>query len=118
VAEEVSDDVERDATLQKVHSLCVSEGMWTYCSIQTETLASCPEKIFLKDVADSRTRQPFMVRVLEKGLLELFWTIKMVFLQMIAQNLDRTSHQRYSAHLSSLPQKAQLRGGIQAHVSD
>ena len=41
VAEEVADHVERNTTLQKMHSFCVPERMWTYFSVQTRTLASC-----------------------------------------------------------------------------
>jgi hypothetical protein len=59
-----------------------------------------------------------VARVLEKRLVELFGTIKVVFLHVIAQKLNRVSHQRHSAHFAPLAQKANLRGWIQTHVSD
>jgi hypothetical protein len=58
------------------------------------------------------------VCVLEERLVELFGTNEAIFLYVIAQELDRFSHQRYGAHLASLSQKAQLRGWIQTYVSD
>src|SRR5205823_6259796 len=46
--------------------------------------ASCQDDIFVKDVADSRTGQSLVARVLEKRLLELFGMIELVFLQVSA----------------------------------
>jgi len=40
--------------------------------------------MFVKDVADSRTRQSLMARVVEKRFVELFGAIKLVFLQVTA----------------------------------
>src|SRR5437016_6277159 len=57
MAEEVADHVERDSALQQVHTLRVSQLMRTYGTVQTRTLASCQDDIFVKDVADSRTGQ-------------------------------------------------------------
>jgi len=37
-----------------------------------------------------------------------------VFLQVVAQKLDRIIHQRYRAHLATLSQKTQLRRWIQS----
>src|SRR6516225_6004959 len=96
----------------------VPQRVRTHFSVQTRTLVSRVDVIFVKDVADSRTRQSLLARVLEERLVELFGTIEVVFLYVIAQELDRVSHQRYSAHLASLSQKAQLRGWIQTYVSD
>ena len=90
----------------------------THFSVQTRTLVSRVDVIFVKDVADSRTRQSLLARVLEERLVELFGTIEVVFLYVIAQKLDRVSHQRYGAHLASLSQKAQLRGWIGPHVAN
>jgi len=118
VAEEVADHVERDSTLQQVHSFCVPQRVRTHLSVQTRTLVSRFDVIFVKDVPDSRTRQSLLARVLEKRLVELFGTIEVVFLYVIAQKLDRVSHQRYGAHLASLSQKAQLRGWIETHVAN
>src|SRR5437016_11993620 len=53
MAEEVADHVERDSALQQVHTLRVSQLMRTYGTVQTRTLASCQDDIFVKDVADS-----------------------------------------------------------------
>src|SRR2546429_4145464 len=66
MAEEVADHVERDSALQQVHTLRVSQLMRTYGTVQTRTLASCQDDIFVKDVADSRTGQSLVARVLEK----------------------------------------------------
>src|SRR6516162_2776706 len=118
VPEEVADHVERDSALQQVHTLRVSQRVWTHSSIQTRAPALCKDDVFVKDVPDSRTRQSFVARVLEKRLVELFGTIRVVFLHVIAQKLNCVSHQRHSAHLAPLAQKAQLRGWIQTHVSD
>src|SRR6266576_483434 len=89
-----------------------------YFSVQTRTLASCQDDIFVKDVADSRTRQSFMARIVKKGLVELFGVIQLVFLQVSAENLNRVSHQRHGTHFAPLSHKANLRGWIQTHVSD
>jgi hypothetical protein len=70
----LADHIERDSALQQVHSLCVTQRVRTHCSVQTRTLVSCFVEIFFKDVADSRTRQPLIARVLEKRLVELFGT--------------------------------------------
>jgi hypothetical protein len=59
-----------------------------------------------------------LARVLEKRLVELLGAIEVVFLYVMAQKLDRVSHQRYSAHLVSFSQKAQLRGWIETHVAN
>jgi hypothetical protein len=106
VAEEVADHVERDSALQQVHSFCVSKRVRTHCSVQTRAFVSCSDEIFLKDVADSRTRQSLIARVLEKRLVELFGTTEVVFLDVIAYKLDGVFHQRYSAHFASLSQQA------------
>jgi hypothetical protein len=45
-----------------------------------------------------------IARVLEKRLVELFGTIKVVFPYVIAQKLNRVSHQRYGAHLAPFSQ--------------
>ena len=47
----------------------MSKSVRTYCSVQTRTRVSCQDDIFVKDVADSRTRQSLMVRVVEKRQL-------------------------------------------------
>lgn len=104
VAEEVADHVERDSALQQVHSFCVSKRVRTHRSAQTRTLVSCSDEIFVKDVADSRTRQSLIARVLEKRLVELFGTIEVVFPYVIAQKLNRVFHQRYGAHLAPFSQ--------------
>src|SRR5437879_12627996 len=89
-----------------------------YFSVQTRTLASCQDDIFVKDVADSRTRQSFMARIVKNGLVELFGAIQLVFLQVSAENLNRVSTQRYGTHIAPLSQNAQLRAWTQAHGSD
>ena len=118
VAEEVADHVERDSALQQVHTLRVPQRVWTHSSVQTRAPALCQDDVFVKDVTDSRTRQSFVARVLEKRLVELFGAIKVVFLHVIAQKLNCVSHQRHSAHFAPLAQKAKLRGWIQTHGSD
>ena len=82
----------------------MAERVRTYRSVQSRTLASRLDEIFLKDVADSRTRQSLIARVLEKRLVELFGTIEVVFPYVIAQKLNRISHQRYGAHLAPFSQ--------------
>ena|SRR6266581_151086 len=84
MAQEVPDHVERDSTLQQVHSFRVSKRVWTHRSVQTRTLASRFHQIFLKDVADSRTRESLVAPVPEKGFVELFRTIQVVFVYMVA----------------------------------
>src|SRR6266404_7368691 len=84
VAEEVADHVERDSTLQQVHTLCMPQRVRAYCSVQTRTLASCQDDISVKDVTDSRTRQSLVARVAEKRLVELFGMTQLVFLHVIA----------------------------------
>src|SRR2546429_7305361 len=55
------------------HTRCSRDWSSDVCSSDlTRTLASCQYDIFVKDVADSRTRQSLMARVLEKRLVELF----------------------------------------------
>jgi len=44
----------------------LSERVRTHSSFQAGALVSCFDEIFLKDVADSRTRQLLIARVLEK----------------------------------------------------
>ena len=84
MAEEVADHVERDSALQQVHSLGVSERVRTHYPVQAGALVSCFDEILLKDVADSRTRQSLLARVLEKRLIELFGAIEMMFPYVIA----------------------------------
>ena len=84
VAEEVADHVERDSALQQVHSLCVAKRVGAYGSVQSRTLASCRDDIFVKDVADSRTRQSLMACVVEERFVELFGAIQLVFLHVTA----------------------------------
>jgi len=59
-----------------------------------------------------------MTDVLEERLVELFGAIQAVFLDVLAQKLDRAFHQRYRAGLASFSQKTQLRGWLQTHISD
>ena len=53
MTEEIANHVERDSTLQQVHSLGMAQRVWTHGTVQTGTLISGSGEIFLKDVADS-----------------------------------------------------------------
>ena len=85
VPEEVSNHVERDSALQQVHSFGVSQRVRGDYSVQTWALASGSEEVFLKDVADSRTRESLMTRVLEERLVELLGTIQAILLYVPTQ---------------------------------
>ena len=76
VPEEVPNHVERDSTLQQVHSLGMPQCVRTHGSVQAGTFASGSDEVFLQHVADSGTRQPLMPRALEQGRVELFGTIE------------------------------------------
>ena len=56
MTEEVANHVERDSTLQQVHAFRVSKRVRTHRSVQTRPLPLCTDDVFVKDVADSRTR--------------------------------------------------------------
>ena len=76
--EKVADHFERDSALQQVHTLRVPQRVWTHSSVQTRVPVLCKDDVFVKDVPDSRTRQSFVARVLEKRLVELFGTIEVI----------------------------------------
>src|SRR5215470_15470266 len=101
-----------------MHTLRVPQRVRTYSSVQTRALASCQDNVFVKNVPDSRTRQSLVASILENRVVELFRTVKLIFLHVTAQKLNCVSHQRHSTHFASLAQKPNLRGWIQTHVSD
>jgi hypothetical protein len=117
VTQEIPNHVERDSTLQQVHSFGIAERVRTQRSVQSRTPAACFGEIFLKKVTDSGTRESLVAPVLEKRLGKLFGTIEIVFGLSdgrVSQTkaLSRCSHENPLA--MDLREKQADRSGVEA----
>src|ERR1700755_2102841 len=54
VTEEVADDLERDATLQQVHSLCVPQAVRTHPLCEVGVTSAYRNHILLQEIAHTR----------------------------------------------------------------